>query len=450
MTYVADPGEVNDVSFSRHERGYLVWTDLGANVRVGTGCERISAHQAYCPGGHGNATVSTGDGDDRISGSCCVGDQATLGPVAIYRADLGPGDDYALGIPHVVGGPGADRLVGTEDDDVLLGGLGPDRLEGLERDDLLEGADSTDDPSAPAEADVVDGGPGYDRVSYDGTRQSVRVDIPARLATQAGTADQLIDIEDAIGGLADDDLVGDDARNLLFGGGGQDHLVGGAGNDYLIGGSGFDAFDAGPGNDVLDGTNTAMSVCCNSARLYRIDGDLGDSELDASPELLSCGVGVDAVHDIRADQVPPSCEGGTDQARRPIVFPDFVRPNGVNRFTVPCNLKYQPVPTKPTIRCDGRISVARIDNDWTNADVSAATRRFRTRRSVARVRLPAFLRYDTFAFDGDNLMVTISYRDPYHTTAVSPSYLVHSRYLMWLPHGCDLKARRCGATAQTP
>jgi hypothetical protein len=441
MTYVADSGEANDLSFSKSADGYLIVTDVGATMRAGKGCMVISPHRGFCRGGLGNAIVDTGDGDDRITSPCC----------AVASVVLGPGDDFASGIRRADGGPGDDHLIGDEGDDVLLGGSGSDRIEGLAGNDLLEGADSRGDPSSPPADDVLDGGAGDDLVSYQGVTQAVTVDLPAQRAGSDGETDQLVSVEGAIGGLAGDIMAGDPGRNLLFGGGGEDRLVGGDGSDRLIGGSGFDRFIAGAGNDILDGTSTALNTSSGISSTYLGSGAVGDRELDAKPEPLECGAGRDSINDIDGDLVPPTCEQSGDQSRRPIVFPDFIRPNGRAQFTLPCVLRYRPDEIKRATRCDGRITLKRIDTDWYR-DLST-TRRFSFQHKVAPVRLQAPLRYDPTTYShyaGVPILVTISYRDPIFTSTSPPSYLVHSRYLMWLPPSCDLSRPWCGMSAQTP
>ena len=84
------------------------------------------------------------------------------------------GDDQLIGAPTVSGldgGAGNDKLTGGEGHDALHGGDGNDELSGLGGpDELLGGAGddllSGDAHKAPA-ADVVDGGPGIDRIEQD-------------------------------------------------------------------------------------------------------------------------------------------------------------------------------------------------------------------------------------------------------------------------------------------
>jgi Ca2+-binding RTX toxin-like protein len=106
-----------------------------------------------------------------------------------------------------IGGPGPDRLGGTDGDDNLLGKGGNDKLYALRgRDNLL-------------------GGSGKDLVLGGGRR--------------------------AMGG--DKNLVGGSGDDVVGGGLGVDNVVGGEGDDVLTGGPDrkTDTLSAGDGNDVV-------------------------------------------------------------------------------------------------------------------------------------------------------------------------------------------------------
>ena len=68
------------------------------------------------------------------------------------------------------------------------------------------------------------------------------------------------DIENAVGGAGNDQLIGNDLNNDLYGGDGADLIYGTAGDAHIWGELGDDMFFGGAGNDVLDGgdgTDTA-------------------------------------------------------------------------------------------------------------------------------------------------------------------------------------------------
>lgn len=62
------------------------------------------------------------------------------------------------------------------------------------------------------------------------------------MADYGGGQDQLIGIENLVGGASGDQLIGDAGRNVIEGGGGDDALLGGLGADVLTGGAGADIF----------------------------------------------------------------------------------------------------------------------------------------------------------------------------------------------------------------
>ena len=103
--------------------------------------------------------------------------------------------------------------------------------------------------------------------------------------------DNVTEVENARGGVGDDDLVGNALQNSLTGGGGDDRLRGGSNADVLDGGLGSDRFEGESGNDVL---------------LAR------DAEDDQVRDVLSCGTGTDSLQaDVRDDDtraLPTDCE----------------------------------------------------------------------------------------------------------------------------------------------
>ncbi len=71
-------------------------------------------------------------------------------------------------------------------------------------------------------------------------------------------SDQLISIENVIGGAGNDTLTGSDFDNVLTGGGGADSLVGGAGNDTIY----IDQYDTWYSGD--DGVDTLIFIGAGS------------------------------------------------------------------------------------------------------------------------------------------------------------------------------------------
>src|SRR5262249_19727859 len=79
---------------------------------------------------------------------------------------------------------------------------------------------------------VLDGGAGVDTVDYSSTSHGIVVNLSQHLATGGDiAADQLLNIENVVGGSGSDSLTGDAGANVLDGGAGADTMTGGAGDD---------------------------------------------------------------------------------------------------------------------------------------------------------------------------------------------------------------------------
>jgi Ca2+-binding RTX toxin-like protein len=132
----------------------------------------------------------------------------------------------------------ADTLNGTGGDDVLSGLAGNDVLTGLGGNDRLLGGDGNDTLSGGLGGDTLDGGAGTDTATYADATTGVTVSLAITIAQETGVgADQLINVENLIGGNGNDTLSGNASANNINGGGGDDRIMGGAGNDTLAGGA---------------------------------------------------------------------------------------------------------------------------------------------------------------------------------------------------------------------
>jgi Ca2+-binding RTX toxin-like protein len=140
-------------------------------------------------------------------------------------------------IANVTGGNGADTLRGDAGANILSGGNGNDLLFG------------------GAGADTLDGGAGIDTASYAGEMQSFFVDLAAgtarRGSSSASVEDQLVQIENVVGGSGADQIRGNASANAISGGAGNDQIWGNGGNDWLDGGAGNDTLSGGNGNDTF-------------------------------------------------------------------------------------------------------------------------------------------------------------------------------------------------------
>ncbi len=190
--------------------------------------------------GGGNNSIDGGDGNDTVlySGEGISGINADL-----YSGQVtgGSGNDTLQNIENITGTNFADTLLGDDEDNHLDGRGGSDSIVGGEGNDFI-----SDLVSVP-NIDTIDGGDGFDTVSYYGSSAALVLDLS--LATAQLSGDTILSIEHVHGTQYNDSLTGNGSDNQLFGGDGNDTLIGGAGNDQLNGGLGVDSMVGGAGND---------------------------------------------------------------------------------------------------------------------------------------------------------------------------------------------------------
>ena len=294
LHWTADPGEANTATVSWSANAFHL-KDTTAPVAAGPGCIASGVDEATCrapadcqtiyPYGchyEFNVTLDGGDGDDVLA----------AGPLsAVISAAQATTQGVSL---QLNGGDGNDTLEGTRYADVLRGGAGSDALHGGDGQDVLAGDGvAAGQPDAPPSADVIEGGPDADWVSYRGRTASVAVDLAAGRAGEANEGDQLSAVENVDGGGGDDVLTGDAGHNELWGGDGADRIDGGPGTDELLGGAGPDELRGSGGDDVLRGDGM---------------GDIGfgppPSPPPAAGDLIDGGDGVDtASWDGRSERI---------------------------------------------------------------------------------------------------------------------------------------------------
>jgi Ca2+-binding RTX toxin-like protein len=234
-------------------------------------------------GGEGDVSINGGDGDDILLGG--TGNDVVIGGPGIDTAsytsatsnavaelrrgkasDGQGGKDTLSSIENLQGGPQNDILVGDDGpnffrgeggDDILYGNGGNDYLLGGAGNDLLRGGSGSN---------FIDGGAGIDTVDYSAEPENIDVRLGDGIADLIdGATDQLINIENVIGGYSIDYIEGNALANRLEGGAGDDDLVGLAGDDTLIGGSGNDLLFGGPGLDLLVGGRGSDAFVFNNA-----------------------------------------------------------------------------------------------------------------------------------------------------------------------------------------
>jgi hypothetical protein len=239
-------GERNDLEIQVVEVGYrarIIVHERGRPALIARrGCTRRSRRTVVCrtPGAFDVTLVlrvNAGPRDDVVR---CRGARVNV-------LVGGPGDDRLMS-----GGCGADMLGGTGDDLLIgdrhrqwfFGDAGRDTIRARGGRDLIYGEGF----KRGLAADVLDGGPGVDVVSFDDREVGVYANLTSGVGPEG---DRLVDIESASGTRAEDILIGDNGSNRLRGGGGVDRIVGRGGKDRLDGGTKLTTWADG-GDDVAD------------------------------------------------------------------------------------------------------------------------------------------------------------------------------------------------------
>jgi Ca2+-binding RTX toxin-like protein len=282
LTYVAAPGEVNDVKLTQG-LGAIKIHDAGATIAAGTGCQSTGQTAVCSTQGLVRVAVAASDGDDSVKANLTLtatlggesGNDTLIGGAEDDKLDGGTGDDT------LDPGFGNDTVKGGEDTDTVTYAARTERVsvsidnpvadgQAGENDDVQSTVENAitgagnDQLSGPrGQANVLNGGPGRDRVTYIDRTAGVGVSLDGIANDgEPNEHDNAIAIEDITGTGHIDLLVGNDEPNtisagsgldLVFGLGGDDHLSGGNDDDGLIAGAGDDVLEGGLGDDTLAG-----------------------------------------------------------------------------------------------------------------------------------------------------------------------------------------------------
>ncbi|HTQ04387.1 MAG TPA: calcium-binding protein [Polyangiaceae bacterium] len=232
-------------------------------------------------GGNGNDTYKAsalGDGDDTFTGGAgedkadysarttgqdlvIVMDGATTG--GDVSGNTPEADVIGSDVEDLVGGAGDDTLTGNSNSNHIQGGAGDDKISGgpgnatcsLDVDTLdgEAGDDTFDQGSAADCGDVMNGGPGTDRVDYQGRTNALTILLDtAANDGETGEKDNIkADVEIVIGGSGNDTITGSANADIIHGGPGDDVINAGGGNDTITGDSGNDTLNGEAGDDTF-------------------------------------------------------------------------------------------------------------------------------------------------------------------------------------------------------
>jgi hypothetical protein len=298
VVYRAGSGETNKVELTTEGAGVIVTDQVP--IAPGPGCASEAATTVRCSITERLSTsfaVSLSDGND----------EARMVNAANASLNGGAGDDLLIGLgdaPTVfLGGAGRDTMLG--------GGAGDTFEEGK----AGGGSDTISGAGNGAEGYFSD----LDRVSYEGRRSAVRVDLVGdRDDGAAGERDLIVaDVESITGGNGPDVLTGGLTRNVLEGGPGRDTVRGRAGGDLIIGdpGSGNprgarDRLFGGSGADGIEGMAGADTISAGIGRDWIDAGDGRDRVRvrDGRADVVQCGTGRDVAGQDGRDFLLRDCE----------------------------------------------------------------------------------------------------------------------------------------------
>jgi serralysin len=155
-----------------------------------------------------------------------------------------------------MGSAGDDIIVGSVDSNSIDGGTGIDSLNGGDGMDTLIGT--------RLNADTLDGGAGFDLVTYQTeTGFGLAINLATSMMTQSTNTESILGFEAVIGGEKNDTITGGTAAENLNGFKGNDTIAAGRGVDTLQGGEGKDTLTGGANNDFFVYTARSHSVGTN-------------------------------------------------------------------------------------------------------------------------------------------------------------------------------------------
>jgi Ca2+-binding RTX toxin-like protein len=266
-------------------------------------------------GSDGNDTLDGGADQDRLDYSGLAG----VGSIQVDLADTGGSSTVTLNglgatqkvsnIEIIIAAGGDDTIRGNNEKNILEGGDGNDTLIGEEANDTLRGGNGDDYFVEGLGDDTLVGGANDvigDTVDYSAFTGTVDVDIDLGIASTGLGTDSLVNIENIIGGSADDKIDGDENVNILKGEAGDDTLRGRLGDDTLRGGADDDVLEGGADDDLIKG-DAGVDLLRGGSGVDTLYGGTGGDFADYSQ------AGASVVVDLSSNTASNDGDGGTDE-----------------------------------------------------------------------------------------------------------------------------------------
>ncbi|MGJ0359846.1 hypothetical protein NG785_09320 [Aliarcobacter cryaerophilus] len=184
--------------------------------------------------------------------------------------------DKIKNIQNIIGGAGADTIIGNSQNNSLVGGAGNDIIKGLAGDNQLLGGAGNDTIYSGTGNDFIDGGEDNDTVSFEAATGDITVSLTTTTAQAVGGGmgtDTITNIENVIGSSHNDTISGNSGINTLIGGAGNDKFVATKGSDTYYGG-----ILAGTTHTVANGESNSVDYS-NASKVYV---DLSSTTTDAN------------------------------------------------------------------------------------------------------------------------------------------------------------------------
>ena len=195
--------------------------------------------------GTANDTIVGGGGIDWLSYASLNGGQGVTMTLSNYSTTpallytVGAGNDSLSGtFQGIIGSIYADSILGSSNNESIFGGAGNDTID-----------------SGKGSSESLDGGAGFDFLSFTTTTGAVSVSLGNNTMSGGGYVNlSYTNFEGILGSFSTDSLIGDMNANYIYGNGGNDTILGGLGADTIQGGTGSDSLD-GNGNGSADSAN---------------------------------------------------------------------------------------------------------------------------------------------------------------------------------------------------